>query len=703
MNDSYRLRIWSSWLTLILATGLLYFRVNLHSDSLFLEDLADDLFVYGGAWKDWRLSPAPAYVPDMLLYFLGYAILPSAALHIFFVTACQAFMLVMLALWLARKIRPQLSVNARALIILLVAFSSLVASRSGMWLFFNTTNNHLPALLFSLLSLGLILDFLEHPKLITALSIIAAGVLAKVSTAIFFICFALPVFVACVLAISVIYNQIGTSHIKNRLFALMAVIIGSQYLAAIIDKILTYHDPLAGRAPASAESAGNSLKLFLQATQGAFALDNLSTFVFSLVVASAFAFLVYRLIQRVKLCADGEPMKSQGLQISFPMITMKESDWRFSACIFLLIITIPINISGAILSGGFADTAGYRYFMFPIALGLLLTIISIDKGKTGESGWKDSYIYLIILILLIGCFSTLTKSDELFKTAQNREILQTYKYPNYEDKIAACLKEIEEEGISLDAGMSDYWLARGVAQLLPNKNPIVAVTNDLTPFFWMSTIGPMIRAENYPKRYYNFAILRNPKHGFVFDFTPQTVGALLPVEPSIRFCKGTDVQVWHYQNSQLDSVVKAAQSQFLYREKLSKKTIFLANKLPSLVGSIRNTDRTALATSDAAGFLAFGPYIDLQGGDSYKVSLKYTAKSNGNEVVGVFEIGRFDVPEKTIVLHRENLKPSESNLVEAIVKIPTEGLQQVEFRTWFTGQGVLTIESVELEKLESQE
>lgn len=697
-----RLRLWSSWLTLIFATGLLYFRVTLHSDSLFLEDLATDLFAYGGAWKDWKFTPAPAYVPDMLLYFLGYAILPSAPLRIFFVTACQALMLTMISLWLARKIRPQLSVNAKALIILMLAFSSLVASRSGMWLYFNTTNNHVPALLFSLLSLGLILDYLERPKILTALSIIAVGAIAKASTAIFLICFALPAFAACLLAILVTFNQTQTSHYRNRLFALMGIVIGSQILATIIDRIVTYHDPLAGRAPASAESAGNSLKLFIQATQGAFSTDNRSTFVFSLVVASAFAFLIYRLIKRVSLHADEGPEKSEGLQISFPVISQREGNWRFSACAFLLIITVPINISGAILSGGFADIAGYRYFMFPIALVVLLTIISIDGNSASKSSWRDSFIYLVIIILLIGCISTLTKLDAFSQLGQGREQIRTYKYPMGEDKAVACLNELEINGVSLDAGISDYWLARGLAQSMPYKMPIVAVTNDLTPFFWMSTIGPMIRAENYPKRRYNFAILRNPEHGFVFDFTPQTIGKMLPVEYTAYFCKGTDLQVWHYQNDKLDSVVKAAQSQFLYREKLSGKAIFLANKLPSLVGTIQNSDRTALATSDPAGFLIFGPYIDLQGG-RYKISINYTAKSNGDEVVGIFDIGRFDVPEKTSVLYKENLKPSESDVVEAIVKIPAEGLQRAEFRMWFTGHGQLTVKSIELEKLKSKE
>ena len=192
MISDDKIRLLGSFLVLILASWLLYFRIQFQSDILFLDDLATDLFLYGGAWKDWKLSIAPAYIPDIILYFFGYMIFPSIPLRIFFVTACQALILSILALWLARKIRPQLSVNATALIILMVAFSSLVASRSGMWLFFNSTNNHISSLLLSFLSLGLILVFFKRPNLITAILIVGVGSIAKSSSAIFLICFTLP-------------------------------------------------------------------------------------------------------------------------------------------------------------------------------------------------------------------------------------------------------------------------------------------------------------------------------------------------------------------------------------------------------------------------------------------------------------------------------------------------------------------------------
>jgi hypothetical protein len=696
MKDGYRLRLWGSWFALILTTGLLYFRITLNSDSLFLEDLATDLFAHGGAWSDWRLTPAPAYVPDMLLYFLGYTILPTAPLRIFFVTACQSFILVALILWLARKIYPQLSGNAKIVIILTVALTVLVAARSGMWLFFNTTNNHFSALLFSLLSLGLILSYFERPRPLIVLLIIVAGGVAKASTAIFLISFALPALVACLLVMWFIHNQIDATQYKVRLISVIAAIIGSQFLAIIINWILTYHDPMAGRAPATADAATNSFKLFIQATQGAFSPDNRSTFVFSLVVVAAFLFLTYRLIRLVKPHSDSKLVKITGVQFGFPMTALGKIDWRFSVSAFLLIIILPINILGAILSGGFADINGYRYFMFPIVLGLLLSIILIDKGIAGKSGWSNSFIYFMIFALLIGSFSTLIKTNAFSKISQNREQLHTNKYPN--NKIIDCLNDMDRNGVSLDAGIADYWYARGVSQLMPLKNLITATTNDLTPFFWMSTIGPMARPENYSKRRYNFAILRNETHGGQFDFTPKTIGKLLPVDHSVYFCPGTDVQVWRYDNDQLDSVVKAAQSKLLFQEKMSDKAIFLANKLPGVVGSILKTDRIAYA-SDPAGFLVYGPYIDLQGGD-YKISLHYKAKLNSNDTVGTFEIGRFDVPEKTIVLYKANLKQSESDILEAIVKIPAEGLQRVEFRTWFAGRARLTVKSVVLERME---
>jgi hypothetical protein len=61
-------RLYIAWLTLAAMCILLVFKVNLHSDLLFLDSVAVDLFEHGGTWSNWKITPAPAYFPDMLAY-----------------------------------------------------------------------------------------------------------------------------------------------------------------------------------------------------------------------------------------------------------------------------------------------------------------------------------------------------------------------------------------------------------------------------------------------------------------------------------------------------------------------------------------------------------------------------------------------------------------------------------------------------------
>lgn len=698
MIKSDKVKLGMAWALLLIAIGLLYFRIILHSDSLFLNALSTDLFRHHGYWSDWRLTPAPAYVPDMLLYFIGYWIMPDAVWRIFFVTACQAVILTFSCLWLARTIRPTLSVNARASIILMVAFVSLVSACSGMWFYFNACNNHFASLLFAVISLGLFLYFLERPKFFIAALIVFLGGIAKASSAVFLICFVVPVVASILIVLLVIGKKDWKNfQYKKRLIALLGLLATSQVFAWIIDKLLTYHDPLRDRVPESATAAANSFSLFLQATQNAFLLDNYLTFIFSLLVALVFVFLIYRLFCNVQI-------QPENLIIKFPKSVQRDTEWKLVACGFLLIVTIPLNIFGAILSGGFVDLAGYRYFMFPIALALVLALVISDRILNRHGRSKDFFVYGIALLILLGEGNAIHKIYVFSQT--NPHMLASHAFaskfsPSHvsERDVATCISQIEQNGFELKAGIADYWLARGVSEQLPHKNPIMAVTNDLMPFFWMSTIGPMLRPENYPEYKYNFVVLQTPGQESSFDFTPLTVGQKLPKNYQVHFCaKANGVQVWTYQGNELDLAVKAAQNQFLFKEKLGGSTIILGNTLPGNTGHVYGTGRVARAPKDQAGYLNYGPYVDLESG-RYRVTINYSGTVHGNPKIGFVDMGRFDAPKQTVLLYKEDLKPAKSGVATAIFNIPVHGLQHIEIRTWFGGRGELVLRSIKIEKI----
>jgi len=179
---------------------------------------------------------------------------------------------------------------------------------------------------------------------------------------------------------------------------------------------------------------------------------------------------------------------------------------------------------------------------------------------------------------------------------------------------------------------------------------------------------------------------------------PETIGKILPIPTNIHYCSDSKTQIWLYNGDNLDLALNASNNAYLFKRKLTDKLLILGANLPGITGKKEGLVRIAKDVVDKQGFLSYGPYVDLDGG-LYKIVIKYSAKSDNSDAVGTFDIGRFNVPPKDIVLYKVNLKVIEAGMVEAIIKIPNEGLQQVEFRTWFSGHGQLTVKSIEIEKL----
>ena len=135
-------QLYFTFLLLFSTTCLIYFQIHLHSDILFLDDLVRDILLNNGQWQDWKLTPAPAYLPDMALYFIGSFIFPFAEQRIMFVVLLQSGLLLFSLLWLGKILHHSLTLNAKTIITLMLVFVTLVAAKSNMWLYFNTANNH---------------------------------------------------------------------------------------------------------------------------------------------------------------------------------------------------------------------------------------------------------------------------------------------------------------------------------------------------------------------------------------------------------------------------------------------------------------------------------------------------------------------------------------------------------------------------------
>lgn len=677
-------RLAYAWLLLGMMSVLMVFRIDLHSDLLFLDSLMTDLFRLGGRWEDWKLTPAPAYLPDMLLYAIAYPLLPGPVLRTGFVSAVQALLLAWTCLWLAARIRADVSVSGRCIIVLMVAAVALVAARSEMWLFFNSTNNHFAALLFSLLCTGWVLRFVERPRSIDASFIVAGSGVATASTTVFVITFLLPAL--CTLGVTLLVLR-RHRIVRWRLLEVMAMLAGGQFLAAGLNYMLVHHDPLRGRLPSSVESALTSVRAFVEATRTVFATDNPFTFGLALFVLVCFLWLSLHLLLSLRIRFDNSDPQSVALTLD-----MSGGRWRHQSCLVLLLLTTPLTAFSAIASGGFVDNHGYRYFTFPICLTVLLWILAFDTQEARKQRLMDwaavtGCVFLSILALmsikpLLKDSGRSTFGEVLTEGAMN--------LPISGDAVGACLDRIESERFKLGSGIADFWYARGVSYRASSRVYILPILNDAAPFFHMMTLGPLLDPERYDLKAFNFIILRQSGSSTQFELKPETLGKLVPSPQRVVPCEGSDAEVWLYDSEALDEFVRGKIGRFLFDIGLGGDYQKMGDLLPGLVGEVEGTGRTAIEGTHGPGFLSYGPYIDLPAGE-YRVNIDYEATATGSR----WDFGRFNDPQNAVTLASGELPAATRGRLDVHVSLSTP-VRQVEVRTWFGGHGKLRVEQIRL-------
>jgi hypothetical protein len=535
-----KLKTLPAWLILALSASLLRFKVRLQSDTLFLDDLFTDLLSRSGRWAEWKFSSAPAFFPDMLLYFLSLPIFHDPATRIFAVSAAQVFLLAAALLWCARQIDPALSSSARTSILLLLALFTLASAQSGMWLFFYTTNNHLASLLFGLTGAGLMLRHIARRDRASAALLIIGSALALVSTALFTLSFMLPVLLLLAAA-WVVLGDPGPAHAatyqpqRRTMLRLGGMLVAAQVLATLLSKVLIRNVANEGRVHASPETAGVALHNFLLALKTSFKSDNWLTMSCSVLLLLALLYLAYRLLRAVAPTRNG--------------VMVSAAEWRFGAAAALLCVVLPVNLAGVILSGGFADPFGMRYLMFPLTLALLLAVILLARASAGRP-WPARVLQL-------------TLGGVIAVNAGGLTLRPPPVIVDDSELAAGCLARIQGAGFALHAGIADYWNGRGVSYLLAHRNPILVTDTRLAPDFHVSTLGPLVRPRDYPRHDYNFAVLYGGVKPVNPDYTAAAMRAVLPGADRIESCADGRLEIWLYQDQRLDQAVKQAGAAFL--------------------------------------------------------------------------------------------------------------------------------------------
>lgn len=680
MSKNYKMGIVLSILILAFSASLLWFKISLNSDILFLDSLARDLFEQNGRWSDWRITPAPAYFPDMILYFFAYKVLPNAHSRIFFVSVLQVFILALTVTWTSKQIYPKISDAALAVLLLLVAFTTLVApqSGSGMWLYFYTADNHFAALVVSMICLGLAIRFYIRPSITTAGLLILAGVIAMASTAIYLINFLVPAIILTLLILIVAIHSPRQHGIYfSRMCWILCIFVVSFLLSLKLEEMLTYNSALESRYSTKFEPAAisNSLDLFFQSTINAFSFQNKLTFIFSVLILASLLFLVYRFFRGITFGDNGVFIKlGTNDQVT-------DDNWRIVLCYAFLFTVIPINIFGSILSGGIVDIFAYRYLSFPIALMLILTVIIVDKISSFSSSQRKFCFILMCLTLIVLSVRAFSIRSPIASPALS---------------ISRCLIEIEKHGFNLKEGIADYWNARAVSEYLPNRNWILATTNDLNPFFWMSSVNPIRRPNDYQYKY-NFVILNTINSREPSEYNSLTVGKLLPPPNRVHKCVDAKAEIWLYDDDKLNTTLEGPFNRFLWFRKWGNIYQVDGAILPGATGNVVGLARRAEASKDKAGFLSFGPYINLEEG-KYVVLVNYSTTGPAGSTIGYVDMGQFIGAPETKLLYKKIVKANTAGNLTALVKVPADGISKFEVRTWFSGVGSMLVKSLKISK-----
>lgn len=686
-SASGMISLFVAWLILAAMCILLVFKVNLHSDLLFLDSVAADLFDHGGAWSNWKITPAPAYFPDMLAYALAYFVFPNPPQRIVFVSMVQAILLAWSCLYLAQAIKPSFSTHAKIFVLLVTAAVVLVSANSSMWLFFNSTNNHFAALIFPLLCLAWTIKFLRDEKR-RALLLVTCGVaIGTASTSIFTLAFTIPALIFLA-GSSIVFRS--HRQLRQSTFQVAAAILAGQVTTTLLRKFLLTYDALEGRPLFTTGAALHAFQAFVSATRTTFGAENKYTLALALFLSLCIVSVLIEWVASVRFSLNSGSGRSPIAELE---VTGK--NWAYGLSVMFLCTALPISVCGAVLSGGFGDDCGYRYFAYPIALGTLLCILMLDFKSAFTSrriGWAAAFLGAALAWLGILSVKPLLLQT---KRTSYAEVIDKGSV-DLADVIGTCIDSQASKGFVFRAGIGDFWNARSLSYHTNKALYILPVINDATPFFHMMSLGPLMDPRKYGITSYNFAVLRKSGTTTQFDLKPETLGRVLPPPARIVDCANSDSELWLYTGLELDTVVRKKIVQFLGRQGVLHHYQMAAHELPGTVGRVESLSRIAEAGSDAPGYLTYGPYISVPAG-RYQATISYTATEPGNR----WDAGQFNDTATLINLAKGDLPPGNGEikfLFETEKNVPS-----FEIRTWFGGRGMFSVHKIQLQPASSSQ
>lgn len=678
---------------LLTSTLLLVFATKIHSDILFMRFLLDDIFLTGGSWSDWKMSPAPSYFPDMIIYLASYLLSKNIVFEILFVTFIQISVIGVLCVWLTKRLAPNSSkavqyIPLLALLLTVVTSDHFTGSdltgRTNIGIYFISNNIQVPTLISGLILLGLATTYLTKQKTTTAFLFLIIAAIAQASSAVFLICFTLPFFLT--LTTLIIHATITKNKVLTKTLTKLTILLGaSQILGYYITNTTTFNSPLQGRISPSLQRAETSIDYLISGLQNL--LDPASPWVVISFIFFATT-LTYALFKSLALALTNFITAKQNTSNS-PSTT---ETIQFLTCVFLL-TTTATSILGSIISGGFADVSGFRYFMTFIALSIPISLLFIDKEER-----LSKYKYTPIILTTLALLLTIPSAMFVIFKNKNTAISDTIRYGAFHDdsrNIASCIKNAELSGARLTSGVANYIDSRATMHYLNRSHYILSSDNNLDPSFWITTQGPVATPSKYGATHYNFIVTQDNEIGLISGFDIKSLTDKIPTNYKKLACNNSGTSLLIFDGDTLDKTLRIRQQNALFKNYGRGSALYNGSDLPGLVGTVSSNSRIA-APSEKAGILSYGPYLNLPHGN-YKLTLKTTSSTTPASVVGKVEVGDF-ASEKPTILYSGEIHSSDTDKSVRFTT-PKNGIEHLEVHIIYSGFGSLELRSISFERL----
>jgi hypothetical protein len=693
--------VWAVVFLLLISSPMFFAVKHGLSDLLFAESLSRNIFSEGGSFLDWALTPSPAYIPDLVLYFIGYQFLPAAADTIFFVSMCQALLLIGIVAVLIKTLTGTLGIHTILLLFLLMSLFSYTNYTSNIWLYFDSTNNHVGSLLLSLLTLIIHLQVISKGGSRTAyVTLLLLQVTGILNGQMFLVWWIAPSLIALgVMTLLSAFERPGRALCTN-LMTLLAIGLSALGISRILKPWVTPWDSLAlaGRGNFGIENIPKSVAIFLESIGKILLPIRVDFYLVYSLWLLGIALLAWQFLRILLLGyyqkRSGNPslLDSLASLISLSIwAEAKRPNKEQQFFIFYCLILIPITFLAIMLSQEFRDPIGLRYFMAPITLPIIFTTLTLSESTHVR---RRTHIFTFVLIV----FSAITLAYFLANYAAFKpsrlSIVEAREYKNTSERLIADCLDNHKQIFDLKDGVAGFWDAQFITLLSKQALRAAPVSgNNLDARHYMSNINWFLGEAQtpYANPLYNFVITGELDENEVI----KNYGA-----PTRTFkCNHgrTSVLVYDPQQTRFDQKVKAQFKRVVTGLLFSSGKIDNASYTPDMLllhkGQLK--DGFAVSNKDQSGWFIIGPYIKMRAG-RYKAKVKYFSKGpQPSKEVGRWEV--FTNPDK--VFFSGSIKPVNSwtELEFFFTLTPETTDKLMEIRLFTNGTQQITVSQMDIE------